>query len=278
MTNASESFEDEYEEFDEFDDEDDERGLSGFVVLIMGVVMLGAFFSVVWIAYQQGIKNAASVNGETPYVAAEPEPVKIENAVADAAAAADDREVYDVFDGENTESVTVLAEGPEEPVARDAEDPIGSIAAQVEDAAAAASDEVEDRLAALEAEDAENLTAEPVLEVPTPAPATETPAPEVTIPTPASVTGGAVDALSGNYVVQVGAFGSNSEAMSNWQRMQARLGDYLNGKGPDVERADLGDRGIYHRLRVGPFATAESAKDYCMGLKERGQDCLIKPN
>jgi len=43
-----------------------------------------------------------------------------------------------------------------------------------------------------------------------------------------------------------------------------------------VETADLGDRGVYHRLRVGPFASSDAAKTYCEGLKERGQDCLIK--
>ena len=271
MTQASESFEEQYEEYDEFDDEEDERGLSGFVVLIMGVVMLGAFFSVVWIAYQQGIKNGASGRAaETPYVAADPEPVKIENAAN--SVAEEDREVYDVFDGENDEPVTVLTEGPEEPVTRDVEDPIGAIAAEIEDAAVATSEEVEERLADLAAQDAEYLDEEPAAVVPEPTPVTE--------PIQAAVTAatGAIDALAGNYVVQVGAFGSDSEAVTNWNRMQSKLGDYLNGKASHVERADLGARGVYHRLRIGPFSSAEAAKDYCAGLKERGQDCLIKAN
>jgi len=281
MTDASESFEDEYEEYDEFDDDDDGRGLSGFVVLIMGVVMLGAFFSVVWIAYQQGIKNGADGPGvETPYVAADPEPVKIEN--AEAGEAGDDREVYDVFDGDDADPVTVLAEGPEEPIERTVDDPIGAIAADAEDAAAAAADEVKDQLASLAAEDAVALGDAPAAEeAPDPAPAvvpTPASAPGRPISDGAAAAGGSVDALSGNYLVQVGAFGSSTEAVQHWRRMQTRLGDYLNGKASDVERADKGAAGVYHRLRIGPFATAEGAKDYCVGLKERGQDCLIKPN
>ncbi|NOX95192.1 MAG: hypothetical protein GXP04_08895 [Alphaproteobacteria bacterium] len=116
MTNASDTMSDDYEEYDEFDD-DDERGLSGFSVLVIGLVMIGAFISVVWIAYTQGIRTGADgLAGGTPYVVADPEPIKI--ASADDSAPADDREVYDVFDGESETPVTVLAEGPEEPVAR----------------------------------------------------------------------------------------------------------------------------------------------------------------
>ena len=80
MSTASDSFEDEYEEYDEFDDEDGDRGLPGLVVLWMGVVMFAAFASIVFIAYQQGIKTGRTGNdGAIPYVAAEPEPVKIAN-------------------------------------------------------------------------------------------------------------------------------------------------------------------------------------------------------
>ena len=100
MTNANETFEEEYEDYDAFDDEEEERGLSGFAVLIMGVVMIGAFFSVVWIAYQQGIKTGQSGAGETPFVAADPEPIKIESAQNSEASV--NREVYDVLDGAGT--------------------------------------------------------------------------------------------------------------------------------------------------------------------------------
>ncbi len=265
MTNASETIDDEYEEYDEFD-EDDERGLSGFSVLVIGIVMICAFVSVVWIAYQQGIKTGSGGLGiETPYVAADPEPIKIENAEIEQPVA--DREVYDVFDGENETPVTVLTEGPEEPVARDVEDPIGSIAAEAEDAAAAVSDEVEDRIVSLQQEDAQTLNLDPEPPAEDPAPAAVE---DVVAAAPAA------SALSGTHVVQVGAFRSNDEAVAQWNRMASRLDGYLDGKMRDVERADLGDRGVYHRLRIGPFNSSQEANEYCAGLKERGQDCLPK--
>ena len=284
MTNAAETFEDEYEEYDEFDDEDDERGLSGFAVLIMGLVMIGAFFSVVWIAYQQGIKTGQNgVGGNTPFVAAEPEPIKIET--ADASEPVADREVYDVFDGDDEDAVTVLAEGPEEPVDRTSDDPIGDLASvtsdiadDVSDGTAAVSDEVQDRLASLAEEDAAALDdASDTIDLQSATEPTQitTPVEDTAPPTPSISNAGP---LSGTHVVQIGAFRSNGDAMAQWGRIQSRLGDYVDGKSPDIEVADLGDRGVYHRLRIGPFASSSDASSYCAGLKERGQDCLIKAN
>jgi len=268
MTNADDVYEEEeYNEYDEFDD-DEERGLSGFSVLIIGLVMIGAFISVVWIAYQQGMKrNPENLASTTPYVAAEPEPIKIEN--AEDGEPVEDREVYDVFDGEEPEPVTVLAEGPEEPVDRGADDPIGEIAAHAEETTQEASEEIESRIASLEEEDAANLDDRAGEAT------TETPA---TVATAVSAAAGDVvgSALSGSHVVQVGAFRSNAEAQAYFARMQSKLADQLEGKSFDVERADLGDRGVYHRLRLGPFASADAAKRYCAELKARGQDCLIK--
>lgn len=272
-----ETFEDDYQEYDEFDDDDDDRGLSGFAVLIMGIVMIGAFVSVVWIAYKQGMKVGREGGAiETPYVAADPEPIKIETAPDGTPVA--EREVYDALGGD-AEPVTTLAEGPEEPVTRDVGDTIGTLAAEAGDAAADMNEEVEDRLASLAEEDAAVLNDEPEVEIPA---ATDTAPPTTSVKpapsTPSNVRPASTAAAAGGgtHVVQVGAFRSDEEAMAQWSRLQGKLGDYLAGKGPDVERADLGDRGVYHRLRIGPFSSADDAKTYCVGLKERGQDCLIK--
>ncbi len=276
----AESYEDEYEEYDEFDDEEDsERGLSGLVVLLMGVVMLGAFASVVWIAYQQGIKtaNADGARATPPYVAADPEPLKIENQTA-GAAAGNDREVYDSLDGNTGDPVEVLAQGPEEPVTRESADPIGDIASQTAAAPGVTEDAVADRIATLAAED-ETLAEQPAQSEPAvPAPSRPATAPTQTAaakPAAPAASAGA-GALSGTHVVQVGAVGSDAEAATMWSRMEGKLGDYLSGKSMDVEVADLGAKGVFHRVRIGPFASRDEAATYCEGLKSRGQDCLVK--
>lgn len=278
------SFDDELDELEDFDDDDDgeeERGLSGLVVLLMGVVMLGAIASVVWIAYKQGIRNGQAQGG-TPYVSADPEPLKIENRVADAAND-EGLVVYDRLGGGDSEPVEVIASGPEEPVARTSEDPIGAIASKVGTPTGLADDAVGDRITELARAD-EALRGTPPssgaapAEKPQSKPATP-PTTASAIPTPepaprvAFASGGA---LAGTHLVQVGAFRSQEEADGQWTRLKGKLGAYLADKSEDVERADLGEKGVYYRLRIGPFASSDDAKTFCAGLKERGTDCLIK--
>ncbi|MEM8770899.1 MAG: SPOR domain-containing protein [Pseudomonadota bacterium] len=271
---ADESYEDEYAEYDEFDDEEDEGGLSGFSVLVIGLVMFGAFAAITWIAYQQGIKRGADGRPiDTPYVAADPEPIKIQT--ADASDPIADREVYDALDGQNDEPVTVISEGPEEPVDRRPEDTIGAIAESAQETVEDVSDAVEDRLAQLAEEDAAALDTEPETG---PEPVAATPATPVaaTVADASPPPPAGPSAVSGTHVVQVGSFRSNEEAVAQWRRMVSRLDTVIGDKTFDIEEADLGDRGVYHRLRVGPFASSDEASAYCASLKENGQDCLTK--
>lgn len=85
-----------------------------------------------------------------------------------------------------------------------------------------------------------------------------------------------ISAINGSHVVQVGAFRSEAEADTYWTRLQNRFGSFLDGKVKDVERADLGDRGVYYRLRIASFNSSDAAKSYCTSLKSRNQDCLVK--
>jgi cell division protein FtsN len=270
MNAQTEAFEEEYEEYDEFDEEDDgERGLSGLVVLLMGIVMLGAFASVVWIAYQQGIKTGDSQRDSATVVAADPEPLKIEP--AQGAAGAADRPVYDKVAGNQGEPVETVAPGPEEPVTRSAEDPIAAIASGEDKGAPVVDDAVADRIASLAA--ADKTLPQGQQSAPAQTKPAQIPPPPSQAPAQAATSG---SALAGSHVVQVGAFKSQEEADGAWSRLQGKLGDYLNGKSRDVERADLGDKGVFYRQRIGPFASADDARTYCEGLKTRGQDCLIK--
>ncbi len=273
------SFEDDLDELEDFDEEDvdEERGLSGLVVLLMGVVMLGALASVVWIAYQQGVRNGQAQGG-TPYVQADPEPLKIENNVANDANGGD-LAVYDRLGGQDSDPVQVIAEGPEEPVARGDVDPITAIASEVGSPAGLADDAVADRIAELAKADEALASGPATTEAPTvkpePKPATA-PINASAEPVGSSSAASGSDALSGSHLVQIGAFRSQAEADGQWSKMQGKFGTFLAGKSPDVERADLGAKGVYYRLRIGPFASADDAKTYCAGLKERGADCLIK--
>jgi cell division septation protein DedD len=286
MKSEAATLDDDFDELDDVDQDDgEERGLSGLFVLLLGVVMLGALAAVVFVAYRYGMRTGQEQASAAPYVTAEPEPLKIENKV-DPASGEEPREVYDQFAGQTSEPVEVIAKGPEEPVNREAADPIGSIAAET---TPPAEDAVADRIAELAKADAALATA-PAKQESEKTAVAETPAkPEpkpATTPTPVSATSTEnarpsvsyrdADAMSGTHLVQVGAFRSESEANTVWTSLKGKLGDYANDKSPDIERADLGAKGVYYRLRIGPFSSSDDAKTYCAGLKQRGTDCLIK--
>ncbi len=266
MTTADDNYEDEYSEYDALDDDEDEGGLSGFSVLMIGLVMFGAFAATTYVFYQKGIKQGERRAGiETPYVAADPEPIKIET--ADAGASVEDREVYDVFDGEEPAPVTVIDEAPEEPVDRNPEDTIGELTAEI-------ADDAETVIANLEEEDAAAFDQAPAPE-PEPVAVTE-PTPVNAIPAETAPAVSLRSAVSGSHVVQVGAFRSNDEALAKWSSMQSKIGGVIGDKSFDIEEADLGARGVYHRLRIGPFSSSDAANAYCASLKQNGQDCLPK--
>ncbi|MEQ1930246.1 MAG: SPOR domain-containing protein [Parvularculaceae bacterium] len=256
-----ENIEEDLEDYDEFDEEENERGLSGLVVLLMGVVMLGAFASVVWIAYQQGIRSGSQV-AQAPTIVADPDPVKIENTVPDTVTAGNEQSVYDKLDG-TPEAPEVIAEAAEEPLDRGA-----GTAAVLESAETptdpVVDDAVADRIANLAAAD-KALEAQEAPEIAPPEPAA------ISTPTPPPAAGSA-----GTHVVQVGAFKSQAEAESQWAVLQRRLGDFANGKANDIERADLGAKGVFYRLRIVPFGSKADAQTYCEGLKSRGADCMVK--
>ena len=50
----------------------------------------------------------------------------------------------------------------------------------------------------------------------------------------------------------------------------ATTGEVLGDKTPSVQEANLGEKGRYHRLVVGPPASRESASSICGSLKTAG--------
>lgn len=111
-------------------------------------------------------------------------------------------------------------------------------------------------------------------QAPAPAPVTEpavsepvaveaAPAPE---PAPAAVSG---------YRIQLASVQKESEVDGEWARLKKRIGAPLDGLDLHVEQADLGTKGIYHRLQAGPFADRAAAIAACEAVKSGGSDCLV---
>ncbi len=80
---------------------------------------------------------------------------------------------------------------------------------------------------------------------------------------------------AGDFVVQLASLRSDEEARATFGRLQNRFGSILSGFGPNIQRADLGDRGIYHRVRVGPMDRA-AADSLCQRYQSAGGDCFVQ--
>jgi hypothetical protein len=92
---------------------------------------------------------------------------------------------------------------------------------------------------------------------------------------PAAVAAAAAPApAAGGALVQLSAQKSEEAARSTYRDLQSKFPGILGGLQPNLQRADLGDRGVYFRVRVGPFAAADAQK-LCGNLKAAGGDCII---
>ena len=113
-------------------------------------------------------------------------------------------------------------------------------------------------------------TPTPELEPAKPAPAKQAEAPAKTAQAaPALATGG-------NWVVQLLASRSETDAKAAWKAISAKHASILGGHGLDIQKADLGDKGTFFRVRAAGFETKAEAAKACGALKGAGQDCLIR--
>ncbi len=81
-------------------------------------------------------------------------------------------------------------------------------------------------------------------------------------------------AATGNHSVQLGAFRSNEEAMTNWDKIRRSHLDVLDGLSNRIVRADLGEKGVYYRLRALGLKDKAAATDLCKTLAARKQPCF----
>ncbi len=127
----------------------------------------------------------------------------------------------------------------------------------------------------------EEVTVLPATENPLPKPQaiTEKPAANIVIKEPQSkeVTKPPVQTIvSSDYVVQVASLRSNKEAIGLWETLSDKMGGVIsNAHFADIKRVDLGNKGIYYRLRVSGLANKEAAKSLCEQLKSKGQNCFV---
>ncbi|MYA89348.1 MAG: SPOR domain-containing protein [Boseongicola sp. SB0662_bin_57] len=77
----------------------------------------------------------------------------------------------------------------------------------------------------------------------------------------------------GTRLVQLGAYGDAGAAHAEWDRIVARLGDYMVGKQRVVQDVMSGDRTLF-RLRATGFVDLADARRFCSVLHAEGADCI----
>jgi len=83
---------------------------------------------------------------------------------------------------------------------------------------------------------------------------------------------------AGGYLVQLFSGKSEAEAQDQFRALQVKYQSILGGRQPIIRRADLGDKGVFFRAQVGPFATSDLASQFCESLKSAGGKCIIQRN
>jgi hypothetical protein len=77
------------------------------------------------------------------------------------------------------------------------------------------------------------------------------------------------------YFVQVASLRSIESAEREWERIKGENRAALQGEQTYLERVDLRNRGIFHRILIGPMRTKEEAVTLCGYLKQNDQTCVV---
>ncbi|CAD0185367.1 Sporulation related domain protein [Ruegeria sp. THAF57] len=82
------------------------------------------------------------------------------------------------------------------------------------------------------------------------------------------------DALSkGTRLAQLGAYESSDVARTEWDRLNGRFGEYMDGKQRVIQKTSSGGRTFY-RLRVLGFDDLNDSRQFCAALQAEGADCI----
>jgi len=250
------------------EDPEEERSRAPLLVVI-ALVVLAAFAGIVWLAYNQGVERGRQ--GASLVITAPEGPVRVVPPEA-APAPFTGLNVYnDPVSPEQEAKASTLA--PQAPPPPPTEAPQIRLSQAPPPPAPAAPAPAPARPAAPAPAPAPVAAARPVA-APAAAPVQTAQAARPATPAPAAPAPGTSRALSGAAVLQLGAFDSQELANGAWASLRARF-NALGRLAPDIQRADLGAKGIVYRLRAGPFADRTAAVDACTELKAAGGNCFV---
>ncbi len=90
-------------------------------------------------------------------------------------------------------------------------------------------------------------------------------------------TAAAPASAGGEYLVSVSSQQSEADAQNSYRMLQNKFPTQLGSRSPVIKKADLGSKVVY-RAMVGPFASSDEAKQFCVDYKAAGGQCFIPKN
>lgn len=257
---AYSAFGDEYRGFDAREPEPQKRG---WLILLLAVGVIFVFGAVVFNAYRTGTKE----RGETTIIPAGSSDFKRRPEPAIPARDTDNERdrLFEPGDANGNDGVIQASTGPSGAAAQ-------QVAGEPTDIrpGSVPRTEAPGRVNSQSASRQPLGPSQPAVTSPSqrqtaPAPA---PRPEPTLFTSAFDPGG-------QYLVQLSALRNVAAAQTVWSQMVEAHPELFAGAVMDIQRADLGAKGIFYRVRAAAFATRTEAVDFCDKLKARGEACIV---
>lgn len=264
--------------FDGSEEEEDVEGSRLPLLIVLALLVLAMFAGFVWLAYSEGVARGRS---EIPVVTAEAGPAR--TAPANPGGAATPYKGFKIYEqpappddsaGQAVSPRTEAAAKPSPAQPAQAPKPAPAAAAVAPKPAPAAKVETPPVKVAAATPQPKAAPA-PAKPAAPPAPVTAAPkqlAAATASPAPASAP--AANA-SGAYLLQIGAYKSQAEADAAWNAYKVKHAALLAGYSPNVVQADLGDKGVWYRLRIAGFSSKDVAEGLCDRLKADGGGCFL---
>lgn len=79
---------------------------------------------------------------------------------------------------------------------------------------------------------------------------------------------------TGGYVIQIASLPSEAEAQSSYSKLSTKFASVIGGRGVDIKRAEVKNKGTYYRVRI-PAGNKQEAQALCSQYKKAGGSCLV---
>lgn len=75
-------------------------------------------------------------------------------------------------------------------------------------------------------------------------------------------------------MIQIASLPSEAEAQSSYAKLSSKFSSIIGGRGVDIKRAAIKNKGTYYRVRI-PAGSKQEAAALCDRYKKAGGSCLV---